>query len=66
MTKFEDFLNQTSKEVAEEMGVTIYGGFACEICHFQCDEAEWFPSKKTLEWKCPDGHPNKIKDFKGF
>jgi hypothetical protein len=65
--RFEEFLNQTAESKPEpEEGVTIYGGFTCEVCYYQCDEGIWNPTKRTLAWECPEGHKNLVKDFKGF
>ena len=64
--KFEQFLNQSKPEPADE-GIEIDAGIACQICYEQADEpAVWNIEKKTLKWTCPNGHPNVIKDFKGF
>lgn len=65
--KFQNFLSQTAKpsEPADE-GIVIDGAFSCSVCHYQCDESHWYPTKKTLVWVCPDGHENTINDFKGF
>lgn len=64
--RFQDFLNQSEKPAPETEGIPIDGAFACTVCHYQCDEALWNPVKKTLIWVCPEGHENKIPDFKGF
>ena len=66
--RFQEFLNQSEpKTPSEPEGMEIYAGVSCQVCYAQTDDPViWNVEKKTLTWTCPEGHPNQIKDFKGF
>jgi hypothetical protein len=60
--KFSDFVGQTSKTEVPK-GAIVEGGFSCQECYEQVDEAEYFRIEKILKWKCSEGHVSYVEEF---
>lgn len=60
--KFSDFVAQ-SQEAEAPKGMPIDGGFSCQTCYEQVDEAEYFRMEKILRWKCSEGHVSYVEEF---
>jgi hypothetical protein len=60
--KFSDFVAQ-EQEAEAPKGMVIDGGFSCQECFEQVDEAEYFRLEKILKWKCSEGHISYVEEF---
>lgn len=60
--KFGEFVAQSQAEETPK-GELIEGGFMCQTCHEQCDDAEYFRIEKILKWKCSEGHISYVEEF---
>lgn len=47
----------------EPKGKKVYGSFQCRWCDTPKGEAFIDMESGDLRWNCPEGHPNRIKEF---